>query len=185
MSAPTQLLVVIGGLGQTRMRETGLETFALNALSQVDGLMIQRFDWNDRFEEITAWIRRIKNRWNLYVNIGGFSYGGHTVTRVLDQTRDIRYRSCFMVDPVWRRWKYVPSPSSLFGMGELFIPPNVSNLYAWRQRLGIIRGSQVTREDVDKTKWVVNEEVFRKHTNMDSLPAFQDTMLEVLKRAQR
>jgi len=174
---PKKLLVGITGFGSTERRESGLENLLWKITMEGDGAMVARFNWNDSQRMIVRWIERAAGTWpGVQVSMIGHSYGCSTLASVIDAMPGIGIDNVFLIDPVWRPYKRLPSFASLWGRGTITISHRAAKIWHWYQTKGWIRGCTVVRSKTSALKAYV--ELHRTHATLDSHPVIHSATLK-------
>lgn len=183
---PTRLLIGISGFLETEKRPSGIEDILWEVFAHVEGVVCCRFLWNDSRVTMRRQINRIVELWpDIKPSILGYSYGGTTACGLADDLRpdQITIENLFLIDPVWRPFKKLPSCFSIMGVGTLWAEPNVDRVYVWRQRQSVVRGCKVKRRDVRTT---LTEDLLNyPHTRIDNSGLIQAQILARLKNETR
>jgi len=177
---PRKLLCGVTGFGSTEMRETGLETLLWKILMLDEGVMVVRFNWNDSQRMMVRWIERAAETWpGLQVSMIGHSYGCSTLASVIDAMPGIGIDNVFLIDPVWRPYKRLPSFASLWGRGTITISHRAAKVWHWYQTKGLIRGCHVVCSKTSAMK--AHVELHGPHATLDSHSAVHAaTIKEIL-----
>jgi len=183
-----RLLIGISGFGQSLARSSGVEDLLLATYWTDPDVLIVRHEWRDNFQATASFVERIYRQWaanNLPIVVVGYSYGGDSAVRLATtlEAREIPLEWLFLIDPVWRMWRYLPSLISLGGRGVLEIPANVKNLETWRQRETRIRGAEIRVRDPKRTQWgAARDHLVEhvKHTEMDEIRAINHKIRRIV-----
>ena len=181
MALPVERWIVcVTGLRQSEGQLTGLERLqdAIHRRCSNDETRVLLRDWRDSPDAIAQriWLRRPVDRQPVVILVG-YSYGGTTaneIARELD-ARGIEVTTMLLIDPIWRPFRYWPSLLSVFSCWSLSVPPNVRQLYSWRQKRSRPRGHALV-VDGARTHHIAHT-LNVEHGYMDDHPDVQLTTL--------
>lgn len=174
---PRKILIGISGFAETERRPSGVEDVLWSVFSSVEHVATARFLWKDSLVTMVRLIRRMKTHWpEIEINILGYSYGGQTAVNLAAKLWPWTVTNLFLIDPVWRWSNHMPSVLSMYGMGTLTVPKNVTTCTLWRQRQSAIRGCKVVMQSADTG--FTEDELSHTHTKIDNSPAIQGTIIE-------
>ena len=176
-AAPKKLLIGITGFLETEARPSGVETILFKCLTDVDNLLISRYNWREPIRTIANFVDRACNEWHgVEVSIVGYSYGATTAVDLVKQLWPRPIKNLFLIDPVYRPYHYLPSAFSLYGFGTLYVESSVERCHVWRQKISAIRGCTVVRLGDDTNLY--EDTLAWRHTKIDNSPAIQGTIVE-------
>ncbi len=180
-----RVLIGITGFGAATSDNTGIDRLLREARRSNPEMSICRFYWTE-YRSVASYLNHLRDQQGaLTINVAAHSYGAQTAADLFDEIHRTggHVKRAFIVDPVYRPRHYLPSFRSLFGWGEIVIARSVSNLWAWRQGSGIVRGCDIKVASNNHTKvWVNGWVENTTHQAIDSLPEFHETVLREIQR---
>ena len=176
-SSPKKLLVGVSGFTESENRPSGVESILFKVLTDCDDVMIYRFNWNEGLISIVNFIDRACAEWpGLAVSILGYSFGGTLACNAIRKMPCQPIKNLFLIDPVFFKYRYLPSAFSLYGFGTLYVESSVERCHVWRQKISAIRGCTVVRLGDDTNLY--EDTLAWRHTKIDNSPAIQGTIVE-------
>ena len=180
MSSPTKIIIGISGFLETEKRSSGVEDILWSVYTDTEHVATARFMWNDSLVTMARLVRRMKARWpEIELNLLGYSLGGHTAVQLAEKLWPWIVTNLFLIDPVWRWSNHMPSVFSLYGIGMLTVPKNVTTCTLWRQKQSAIRGCKVVIQSAETG--FTEDLLSHSHTKIDNSPAIQGTIIERMK----
>jgi len=177
VSSPTKIIIGISGFLETEKRSSGVEDILWSVYTDTEHVATARFMWNDSLVTMARLVRRMKARWpEIELNLLGYSLGGHTAVQLAEKLWPWIVTNLFLIDPVWRWSNHMPSVFSLYGIGTLTVPKNVTTCTLWRQKQSAIRGCKVVMQSAETG--FTEDLLSHSHTKIDNSPAIQGTIIE-------
>lgn len=136
--------------------------------------------WRDNMVDLASrmWNRRPIDH-QPRITIIGYSYGGLTAVKLVRELEKTKWEAeiLLLIDPVWRFWDAMPSPSSLFSGWQIQLGDNVGTLWWWHQAVDRPRGHRV---NCDENKILVHEKtMLLPHHEIDDSPEIFDIAMHI------